>query len=202
MSGKSRALAVAAVTAGVIGMWAPAAMAGTSPSGDNAGLVTVSHNQVPVQACNDTVPVNVLGVQVPVNHVTGAGNLLSPGAVTAAGQDTSCHQASSQSQAGTAGTAGTAGSAAAAADGQTAGDTSAVTNAPADPSAGDNAGLIDLSHNQVPLQACNDQVPVNVLGVQVPVYDIVASLGILAPVSGTFAGQDTSCHQGSAQSNG
>jgi hypothetical protein len=205
MSGKSRAFAVAAVTAGLIGVWAPAAaMASTSPSGDNAGVVNVSHNQVPVQACNDNVPVNVLGVQVPVNHVTGAGNLLSPGATTAAGQDTSCHQASAQlnNTAGhhTAGTmdkmAGTKGAA-----GQKNSDPAKAYWAPG-VSSGDNAGVVNLSHNQVPVQACNDEVPVNVLGVQVPVYDIVAALGVLAPVSGTFAGQDSSCHQNSLQANG
>ena len=211
MSGKSRAFAVAAVTAGVIGMWAPAAMASTSPSGDNAGVANISHNQVPVQACNDTVPVNVLGVQVPVNHVTGAGNLLSPGSTTAAGQDTSCHQASGQANGGGAAgsLAGVAGHTAAGMTGSShdpAGrhsmsDTASAINAPGT-SSGDNAGVLNITHNQVPIQACNDQVPVNVLGVQVPVYDVVAALGILAPVSGTFAGQDTSCHQGSAQANG
>ena len=101
MSGKSRAFALAAVTAGAVALWAPAAMASSGPSGD-AGVVNVSHNQTPLRACNDTVPVNVLGVQVPVNHVTGAGNLLSPGSSTKAGQDNSCHQASGQAN-GTAG---------------------------------------------------------------------------------------------------
>ena len=206
MSGKSRAFAVAAVTAGVIGMWAPAAMASTHPSGDNAGVANLSHNQVPVQLCNDTVPVNVLGVQVPVNHVTGAGNLLSPGSTTAAGQDTSCHQASGQANgSGAAGTsAGSAGAGAVSnAPGGKAimGDSASAINAPG-VSNGDNAGVLNITHNQVPIQACNDQVPVNVLGVQVPVYDVVAALGILAPVSGTFAGQDTSCHQASSQANG
>ena len=185
-------------------------MAATSPSGDSAGVVNISHNQAPVQACNDNVPVNVLGVQVPVNHVTGAGNLLSPGSTSAAGQDTSCHQASGQtnsSAAGT-GTAGTAGTAtgtsdAPAADDQGNSDPAGVVNAPADQSSyGDSAGLVNVSHNQVPLQACNDEVPVNVLGVQVPVYDVIAALGILAPVSGATASQDTSCHQASTQANG
>ena len=211
MSGKSRAFAVAAVTAGVIGMWAPAAMASTHPSGDNAGVANISHNQVPLQACNDTVPVNVLGVQVPVNHVTGAGNLLSPGSTTAAGQDSSCHQASGQANGG--GAAGTLAGAAGTAAGTTGAshdpatgsdsmsDTASAINAPGT-SSGDNAGVLNITHNQVPVQACNDQVPVNVLGVQVPVYDVVAALGILAPVSGTFAGQDNSCHQSSAQANG
>ena len=96
MSGKSRAFAVAAVTAGVIGMWAPAAMASTGPSGDNAGVANVSHNQVPIQACNDEVPVNVLGVQVPVYDVVAALGVLAPVSGTFAGQDTSCHQNSLQ----------------------------------------------------------------------------------------------------------
>ena len=98
MSGKSRAFALAAVTAGVIGVWAPAAMAATSPSssGDNAGLVNISHNQVPIQGCNDNVPVNVLGVQVPVYDVVAALGILAPVTGSTAGQDTSCHQGSAQ----------------------------------------------------------------------------------------------------------
>ena len=215
MSGKSRAFVLAAVTAGVIGVWAPAAMAATSPSssGDNAGLVNISHNQVPIQGCNDNVPVNVLGVQVPVNHVSGAGNLLDPGSTSAAGQDTSCHQASGQANSstdgagttgtmGSAGTASATGDAASAAGSQTVSDPATGTGTSAPSSSGDSAGLINISHNQVPVQACNDEVPVNVLGVQVRVYDVVAALGILAPVTGSTAGQDTSCHQGSAQANG
>lgn len=197
MSGKSRAFAVAAVTAGVIGLWAPAAMAVTTPSGDNAGVVNLSHNQVPVQACNDNVPVNVLGVQVPVNHVTAAGNLLSPGALTGAKQNTSCHQDSGQ-----AGSDGAASTGMGPAWGRHDGAREDSSSAADGPNTGDNAGVINVTHNQVPIQACNDEVPVNVLGVQVPVYDVVAALGILAPVSGTFAGQDTSCHQASSQANG
>jgi hypothetical protein len=180
-------------------------MASTSPSGDNAGVANISHNQVPLQACNDTVPVNVLGVQVPVNHVTGAGNLLSPGSTTAAGQDTSCHQASGQANGSGVAGGSAAGNAAGMAGNSNAGsaadDSASAINAPG-VSSGDNAGVLNITHNQVPVQACNDQVPVNVLGVQVPVYDVVAALGILAPVSGTFAGQDTSCHQASSQANG
>lgn len=200
MSGKSRAFAVAAVTAGVIGLWAPAAMAVTTPSGDNAGVANLSHNQVPVQVCNDNVPVNVLGVQVPVNHVTAAGNALSPGALTGAKQDTSCHQPSAQ--AGSNGAASTGAGTGKVAGHHTTRGREDSSSAADGPNWGDNAGVINVTHNQVPIQACNDEVPVNVLGVQVPVYDIVAALGILAPVSGTVAGQDTSCHQASSQANG
>jgi hypothetical protein len=90
---KSNLFAAAVVTAGMIGLAAPAASAGTG--GDSGGLVNVSHNQVPVQVCNNKVPVNVLGVQVPVSEVAGALGLLSPGN-TVSVQDSSCHQASAQ----------------------------------------------------------------------------------------------------------
>jgi hypothetical protein len=98
MSGKSRSFAVAAVTAGVIGLWAPAAMAanGPSSSSDSAGVVNLSHDQVPIQACNDEVPVNVLGVQVPIYDVVAALGILTPISGTIADQDTSCHQATGQ----------------------------------------------------------------------------------------------------------
>lgn len=99
---KSRVLAVAALAAGTIGLWASAASAGTGPSGsfagpsgDNGGLANLSHNQVPLQGCGNEVPVNVLGVQVPVDQVAGALGLLSPGSVVGA-QDSSCKQASGQ----------------------------------------------------------------------------------------------------------
>jgi hypothetical protein len=202
MSGKSRAFALAAVTAGAVALWAPAAMASSGPnnSGD-AGVVNLSHNQTPIQACNDTVPVNVLGVQVPVNHVTGAGNLLSPASSTVAGQDNSCHQASGQANNSTAGHHAMGTSSASGSAGAT-GDTASAADSRTNGSSGGDAGVINLSHNQTPIQACNDQVPVNVLGVQVPVYDVVAALGVLAPLSDTAAGQDNSCHQGSAQANG
>ncbi len=199
MSGKSRAFAVAAAAAGVIGIWAPAASAAYGPSytgssGDNGGVVNVAHNQVPVQACNNEVPVNVLGVQVPVNHASGALGLLNLGPV-ASDQDSSCHQASAQSNAP-------------AGHDMRAKDMSAKDKGPQwGPGAwhyagsrGDNGGVVNLSHNQVPIQACNNEVPVNVLGVQVPVNQIAAALGLLSP-GGAIAVQDSSCHQAQAQAN-
>jgi hypothetical protein len=211
MSGKSRSFAVAAVTAGVIGLWAPAAMAANGPSSsssDSAGVANLSHDQVPIQACNDNVPVNVLGVQVPVNHVTAAGSVLSPG-LTGAGQDTSCHQPTGQadgSQAGTRSGLARSGSTMSKTGPADASDSGRgwdrYGHRPSGSSSSDSAGVINLSHDQVPIQACNDEVPVNVLGVQVPVYDVVAALGILTPLSSTVAGQDNSCHQATGQVDG
>ena len=185
---KSRVFAVAAIAAGTIGLWGSAAYAYSGPSGDNGGLANVSHNQVPIQGCGNEVPVNVLGVQVPVDRVAASLGLLNT-APAAASQDSSCSQGSVQAN-----------------------DSARHTDARvysmsgngwawhySGPS-GDNGGLVNLSHNQVPVQVCNNHVPVNVLGVQVPVDQIAGALGILSP-GGVVAAQDSSCKQGSAQSN-
>jgi predicted CxxxxCH...CXXCH cytochrome family protein len=197
MSGKSRTLAVAAATVGLIGLWAPMAMASTA--GDhasiNGGLVNVSHNQVPVQVCNDNIPVNVIGIQVPLNGIAAALGLLSSGN-TASHSNTSCHQGAAQdaqdaqAAAWTPGTPGT---------GCTSCDADSAWGwGTHDDHANENGGLVNISHNQVPLQLCNDNVPVNVIGGQVPVSDLAAALGLLSS-GNTSAAQDSSCHQGSAQ---
>jgi hypothetical protein len=188
---KSRVFAVAAIASGTIGLFGSAAYAYSGPSGDNGGLVNLSHNQVSGQACGDEVPVNVLGVQVPVDRVAASLGLLATEPVGAS-QDSSCHQGNAQSN-----------SAMTTADPQSAhvytmsGNGWGWTyNGPS----GDNGGLVNVSHNQVPIQACNDRVPVNVLGVQVPVDEIAGALGILSTAP-ELAGQNSSCSQVSGQNN-
>ncbi|HEY2574904.1 MAG TPA: hypothetical protein VGI74_01210 [Streptosporangiaceae bacterium] len=171
---KSRVLAVAAMAVGAIGLWASAASAGTGPSGDNGGLVNVSHNQVPVMACGNEVPVNVLGVQAVVDRVAEAVGLQNTQPVTAI-QDSSCKQGAVQANA-------------------------TPSKKPGNGPSGDNGGLVNVSHNQVPLQVCNNHVPVNVAGVQVPVDQVAGALGILSPGS-VAGGQDSSCKQASGQEN-
>ncbi len=61
------------------------AHAASGPSGFNHdSLLNVSGNQVPLQGCNNDIPVNAgLGViQVPVDGVSGALGLLNAGSVT------------------------------------------------------------------------------------------------------------------------
>jgi hypothetical protein len=186
---KSRVLAVATIAAGTIGLCASAASASTGPSGDAGGLANLSHNQVPLQGCGNEIPVNVLGVQVPVDRVAADLGLLSTG-TNAADQDSSCQQLAAQKNAPSA-------------EGQSASVYSMRGNGwgwhYAGPS-GDSGGLVNVSHNQVPVQVCNNRVPVNVLGVQVPVDEIAGALGILSPGS-VVSAQDSSCKQGSGQSN-
>jgi hypothetical protein len=84
MSRKNRAFALAVATAALVGISAPVAHAASGPSGfNNDSLLNVSGNQVPLQACNNDIPVNAgLGVvQLPVDGVSAALGLLSTGSV-------------------------------------------------------------------------------------------------------------------------
>ena len=74
MSRKNRAFALAVATAALVGISAPVAHAASGPSFNNDSLVNASGNQLPVQVCNNDIPVNAgLGVvQVPVDGVSGA----------------------------------------------------------------------------------------------------------------------------------
>lgn len=64
-------------------------------NGGNAGVVNIAQNQTSGQVCGNHVPVNVLGVQVPVDDIAGALGILSAGSTVSA-QNNSCHQASGQ----------------------------------------------------------------------------------------------------------
>src|SRR6266566_2089610 len=81
MSRKNRAFALAVATAALVGVSAPVAHA-AGPN--NTSLVNASGNQLPVQVCNNDVPVNAgLGVvQVPVDGVSGALGILSTGNIS------------------------------------------------------------------------------------------------------------------------
>lgn len=70
---------------------------------DGASLVQVNDNSVAtlVQACHNQVPVNVLGVQVPVQEIAAAvGITLGSDDSPATGPDSSCDQASGQDNQG------------------------------------------------------------------------------------------------------
>ena len=87
MSRKNRAFALAVATAALVGLSAPVAHAAgpNNTSGfNNDSLVNASGNQLPVQLCNNDIPVNAgLGVvQVPVDGVSGALGILSTGNIS------------------------------------------------------------------------------------------------------------------------
>jgi hypothetical protein len=61
MSRKNRAFALAVATAALVGISAPVAHAASGPSGfNNDSLVNASGNQIPLQACNNDIPVNAV----------------------------------------------------------------------------------------------------------------------------------------------
>ncbi len=206
MSGKSRAFAVAAATAGVIGMWAPAASAYTGPSGNSSGdtgVVNVSHDQVPIQVCKNYVPINVIGVQVPLDQIAVALGLLSTGN-TVSGENAICNQPTIQKDQN-------ARSQhrhlyrAQAQDMSANGSRSWGPNGDMQwtPSVGrgsgsssGDTGVVNVSHDQVPIQVCKNYVPINVIGVQVPLDQITAALGIAAP---TQAVENNVCNQPTVQ---
>ena len=98
MSGKNHAFALAVATAALVGLSAPVASAASfsGPSGFNGdSVLNVSGNQLPIQACNNSIPVNVLGIQVPVTGASGALGLLNSGALNSSA-DRTCTQTPSQ----------------------------------------------------------------------------------------------------------
>jgi hypothetical protein len=76
---KSHVLMLGVVTAGLVGFAAPAASAATT--GNHGGLVNVSNNQVPVQACGNDLNTNGAGVQVLAEGGSAVVPLLSPDSV-------------------------------------------------------------------------------------------------------------------------
>jgi hypothetical protein len=194
---KSRALAVAVAAAGLIGFGAPMANAAVvSGPGDNGGLVNLSHNQVPIQGCSNDVGVGVLGGGVPVDGAAVAGALLGAVGNTTSNTDRSCHLANGQNNQSihTINAGGMSSTCSAGCSTTSYG----VSAASVDPSS-DNGGLVNVSHNQVPVQICNNDVAVGVLGGAVDADDIAGALGILGTVGNTTSNTDRSCHLANGQ---
>lgn len=138
------------------------------------GLVNVNDNnvQVPVQACNNFVPVNGVGGQVAGEEVTGAlGVLGNDTEVDNGANSKDCAQNSEQ-------------------DDADAGDGDRSTN-----------GLVNVSDNnvQVPLQGCNNYVPVNGVGGQVTGEEVTGALGLIAGDTRAGSSSSKSCDQNSGQ---
>jgi hypothetical protein len=178
MSRKNRAFALAVATAALVGVSAPVAHAAgpNDTSGfNNDSLVNVSGNQLPVQACNNDIPVNagVLAGQIPLSDISAALGLLSTSTVTSS-VSRDCSQTPSQAITSNTTTGNTTTTAH--------GPMSPVGHGPNDTSGFNNDSLVNASNNQLPVQVCNNDVPVNAgLGVvQVPVDGVSGALGLLS----------------------
>jgi hypothetical protein len=200
MSRKNRAFALAVATAALVGISAPVAHAASGPSGfNNDSLVNASGNQIPLQACNNDIPINVGAIagQIPLGGLSGALGLLNTGAVTSS-VTRDCTQTPTQTNTATT-TTGNVNTAAA--PGPMGGPMSHGPNS--GPSGFNNDSLVNASGNQLPVQVCNNDIPVNggLLGaVQVPVDGASGALGLLntGPVSSMVS---RNCTQTPGQTN-
>jgi hypothetical protein len=237
MSGKNRAFALAVATAALVGLSAPVASAASfqgSPSGFNGdSVLNVSGNQLPLQACNNDIPINgLLGIQVPLSGLSGALGLLNTAPVTSSA-DRTCTQTSTQSDATTVntnsptttggnmgggnmgggnmggGNMGGGDNPSWKGDSSSKGDSSWKgndnSNSSNDPAGNGTSGfngdsVLNLSNNQVPVQACNNDIPVNVAGIQVPLTGLSGALG-LGSSGAVTSSADRTCTQTPSQTN-
>lgn len=141
---KTHVLALTVATAGLLGFAAPIASAATMAG--PGGLVNLSNNQAPLQACGNDLNTNAGGVQVPVEGGSAVVPLFSPGSTNkgSAVNNRGCAMLNNQKNKGDDG----------------------------------SGGLVNVSNNQVPVQACGNDVYTNGAGTQVP----LEALGILVPV--------------------
>jgi hypothetical protein len=148
---KGHALALTVVTAGLIGFGAPMASAATL--GDHGGLVNVSNNQFPLQACGNDLNTNVVGAgtQVVAEGASALVPVLSPGSFNKSSVENNrgCVMANNQQNG----------------HGKNSG------------------GLFNLSDNQAPLQACGNDSNTNGAGTQVPLEALGILLPIGSPDS-------------------
>jgi hypothetical protein len=177
MSRKNRAFALAVATAALVGLSAPVAHAAgpNNTSGfNNDSLVNASGNQLPIQACNNDIPVNagVLAGQIPLSDISAALGLLSTNTVSSS-VTRDCTQTPTQTNTQTTTTGNTTDNAK--------GPMMPGGHGPNDTSGFNNDSLVNASGNQLPVQLCNNDIPVNAgLGVvQVPVDGVSGALGIL-----------------------
>jgi len=196
MSGKNRAFALAVATAALVGVSAPVAHAASGPSGfNNDSLVNVSGNQVPLQVCNNDIPVNagVLAGQLPLSGISALLGLVNTGNESSSvSRDCSQKPAQSSTSTTTTGNSTSTG----------AGAKAPASHGPKGTSGFNNNSLVNASNNQLPVQVCNNDIPVNAgLGViQLPVDGVSGALGLLSTGSVTST-VTRHCDQTPSQTN-
>jgi hypothetical protein len=223
MSRKNRAFALAVATAALVGVSVPVANAATfggPTSGfNNDSLLNASGNQVPLQACNNDIPVNagVLAGQLPLSDISAILGLVNSGSLTSS-VTRNCTQTPSQAITSTTSTGNTVTTTThgpmgsdehgngdrCGCDHNSGSDHNSGHRGTSAPTSGfNNDSLVNLSNNQLPVQACNNDIPVNAgLGVvQVPVDGVSGALGLLnsGPISSSVT---RNCAQAPTQTNG
>jgi hypothetical protein len=182
MSRKNRAFALAVATAALVGVSAPMASAASFDGPDTNGinnnsLVNVSGNQVPVQACALGAALNAPTSLQALSGIASVLPRIGTGEANTA-QGSNCNQDPAQTRTSTSGSSSSQGT------------TNGVNN----------NSLVNVSGNQVPVQACAVGAALNA------VTSAQALSGLLSygPVVGTGkadAMQGSTCTQGPIQTN-
>jgi hypothetical protein len=163
------------------------------PSGFNGdSILNVSGNQLPVQACNNDIPVNAgaAAAQVPLSDISALLGLVNTGPISSS-ISRSCTQTPTQADPTGITTSST--------------DSTGAADDPADDTTSgfNNDSIIQAANNQVPLQLCNNDIPVNAGAgaVQVPVDGVSIPLGLINTGALTSTA-DRTCAQTPGQANG
>jgi hypothetical protein len=213
MSGKNRAFALAIATAALMGFAAPAASAASNPSGfNNDSILNVSHNQVPIQACNNDVPVNAgfLVGQVPLADIAALIGLAANSGSATVNDNRNCTQTPSQNDPVTTTTTSTSADPSSGGNNDSCkcGTSSSGSQGPGDHGNAYSSGfngdsILNVSNNQVPIQACNNDVPVNagVGAVQVVGQDLSALGSLLGNSGSSTVNDNRNCTQTPTQTN-
>src|SRR5580700_2650650 len=200
MSGKNRAFALAVATAALVGFSAPVASAATFGGGpnnnsgfNNDSIVNVSGNQVPLQACNNDIPINAgfLAGQGSLADIAAALGLMNSGSATV-NDNRNCTQTPTQTDPTTVTSTATSSYPSKGND-KPNGNCNSCDSSSWQGSGGqggsngtNNSGfngdsILNVSNNQVPVQACNNDIPINAGAgvIQGVVEDASAAVGLL-----------------------
>jgi hypothetical protein len=215
MSGKNRAFALAIATAALVGFVAPAASAASNPSGfNNDSIADVSGNQLPIQACNNDIPINAgfLVGQVPLADIAALLGLAANSGSATVNDNRNCTQTPSQTDPTTVTTNSTSTDPSGGNNNnhnngcnQCGGGSSSWTPSGdnANTSGFNNDSILNVSNNQVPIQACNNDIPINagVGAVQVVGQDISALGSLLGNTGSSTVNDNRNCTQTPTQDN-
>jgi hypothetical protein len=222
MSGKNRAFALAVATAALVGFSAPVASAATFGGGpnnnsgfNNDSIVNVSGNQVPLQACNNDIPINAgfLAGQGSLADIAAALGLMNSGSATV-NDNRNCTQTPTQTDPTTVTSTATSSDPSKGND-KPNGNCNSCGSSSWQGSGGqggnngtNNSGfngdsILNVSNNQVPVQACNNDIPINAGAgvIQGVVEDASAAVGLLGNSGNATTNDNRNCTQVPSQNN-
>jgi hypothetical protein len=190
MSRKTRAFALAAATASLVGLSAPVAGAATlqgGPSGfNNDSILNLSGNQIPIAACNLGIPVDVLLAQIPITGLGLVGDGMLNSTTMSPTTSQNCAPSTTQGNSSTTNTNSNNASVptthirhvvARCGCHHSVSVTSIDTPADNGPSGFNGDSVLNVSNNQIPATICNAAVPITATGLQVPITLIGGVLG-------------------------